>query len=83
MKQGSDNFRASAIQGIIKILKDKGVEVVIFEPAYEEKEFFQSRVMESIVDFKNISDVIISNRISNELDDVSEKVFSRDIFGNN
>jgi UDPglucose 6-dehydrogenase len=83
MKQGSDNFRASAIQGIIKILKDKGVEVVIFEPAYEEKEFFQSRVMESIVDFKNISDVIISNRISNDLDDVSEKVFSRDIFGNN
>jgi UDPglucose 6-dehydrogenase len=83
MKQGSDNFRASAVQGIIKRLKSKGIEVVIYEPTHDKSEFLHSKVIRSLDNFKNISDVIISNRINSELHDVEEKVFTRDLYGNN
>tara|TARA_B100000900_G_scaffold415611_1_gene446231 strand:+ start:318 stop:1496 length:1179 start_codon:yes stop_codon:yes gene_type:complete len=81
MKQGSDNFRASAIQGIIRRIKTAGIEVLIYEPNYNGTEFLQSRVIESIDEFKSISDVIITNRTSSELNDVKEKIFTRDLFG--
>lgn len=83
MKSGSDNFRASAIQGIMRRLSEAGIKIYLFEPTYKEEKFYTAEVVSDFVDFCNKSDVIVTNRWNDSLEDVKDKVFTRDLYGNN